>query len=71
MWTGDPAGKPQIEARCTTGAAGECRGVVSGIEDLRAADETLREIESGEGVPVPWERVKDKIGPEHEDPERP
>ncbi len=38
------------------------------LEDLRAADEALREIESGEDETVPWEQVKDRIGSEYEEP---
>ena len=39
------------------------------LEDLRAADEALREIESGEDELIPWEQVRDKIGSEYEGPE--
>ena len=39
------------------------------LEDLRAADETLRDIERGEDEPIPWEQVRDKIGSEYEGPE--
>lgn len=37
------------------------------LEDLRAADEALREIERGEDELVPWEQVRDRIGSEYED----
>ena len=38
------------------------------LEDLRAADETLAAIERGEEEPIPWEKVRDKIGSEYEEP---
>ena len=38
------------------------------LEDLRAADEALREIEQGEDELIPWEQVRDKIGSEYEGP---
>lgn len=41
------------------------------LEDLRAADEALAEIERGEGEPIPWEQVRDKIGSEYEEPKGP
>ncbi len=70
-----------MDARYITDEAGKLRGVIFGIEeyerllealedlqDLRAADEALREIERGEDTPVPWERIKDRIGTEYETP---
>jgi len=36
------------------------------LEDLRAADEALREIVRGEDELVPWEQVRDRIGSEYE-----
>ncbi len=39
------------------------------LEDLRAADEALREMERGKDELVPWEQVRDKIGSEYEGPE--
>ena len=44
-------------------------GALEDLEDLRAADEALREIERGEDELVPWEQVRDKIGSEYEGPE--
>ncbi len=41
------------------------------LEDLRAADEALQEIERGEDQPIPWEQVRDRIGSEYEGPEDP
>ena len=71
-----------MEARYITDEAGKRRGVILDIEeyerllealedleDLRAADEALREIERGEDAPVPWDQAKDKIGTEYEGPE--
>lgn len=49
----------------------EYERLLEDLEDLRAADEALREIESGEDEVVPWEQVKDKIGSEYEGPESP
>lgn len=70
-----------METRYVTDETGKLRGVILDIEeyerllealedleDLRAADEALREIESGEDELIPWEQVKDKIGTEYEDP---
>ena len=39
------------------------------LEDLRAADEALHEIERGEDELIPWEQVRDRIGTEYEGPE--
>ncbi len=70
-----------MEARYITDASGKRRGVIlsleeyqklledfEDLEDLRAADEALREIERGEEEPVPWEQVRDEIGSEYEGP---
>lgn len=70
-----------MEARYITDETGKRRSVILSIEeyekilealedleDLRAADEALREIERGEDVPVPWEQVEDRIGSEYEEP---
>lgn len=66
-----------MEALYITDAAGKRRSVILGIEeyekllaaledleDLRAADEALGEIERGEDVPVPWEQVKREMDQE-------
>ena len=71
-----------MDARSVTDETGKRRGVILDIEeyerllealedleDLRAADEALRKIEFGEDELIPWERVKDKIGTEYEEPE--
>lgn len=71
-----------MDARYITDETGKRRGVILDIEeyerllraledleDLRAADEALREIESGEDEVIPWEQVRGKIGSEYEDPE--
>jgi hypothetical protein len=41
------------------------------LEDLRSADEALTEIERGGDELIPWERVRDKIGLEYEEPKDP
>ena len=73
-----------MDARYITDETGKRRGVIleieeyerllealEDLEDLRAADETLRRIESGEDELIPWEQVKDKIGTEYEEPKSP
>lgn len=70
-----------MDARYITDETGKRRGVILDIEeyerllqaledleDLRAADQALREIESGKDELIPWEQVKDEIGTEYEDP---
>jgi predicted DNA-binding protein len=57
-----------MEARYITDETGKRRGVIldieeyerllEALEDLRAADEALREIESGEDELIPWEQAK-------------
>ncbi len=57
-----------MDARYITDETGKRRGVILDIEeyerllraleDLRAADEALREIERGEDELVPWEQAK-------------
>jgi len=69
--------RPKMDARYITDETGKRRGVILDIEeyerllealedlaDLRAADEALREIESGEDELIPWEQVKDEIAGE-------
>jgi hypothetical protein len=69
-----------MEARYITDASGKRRSVILSIEeyeklleafedlqDLRAADKALREIESGENELVPWGQVEGKIGSEYEE----
>jgi predicted DNA-binding protein len=76
--------KQKMGARYITDETGKRQGVIldleeyerllralEDLEDLRAADEALREIESGEDEPIPWEQVRDKIGSEYEGPENP
>lgn len=66
-----------MEARYITDETGKRRGVILDIEeyerllearedleDLRAADEALREIESGKDVPIPWEQAKKEMDEE-------
>ena len=66
-----------MDARYITDETGKRRGVILDIEeyerllealedleDLRAADEALREIESGEDVPIPWEQAKREMNEE-------
>ena len=66
-----------MDARYITDETGKRRGVILDIEeyerllqaledlaDLRAADEVLREIESGEDDLIPWEQAKREIGEE-------
>ncbi len=66
-----------MDARYITDETGKRRGVILDIEeyerllealedlaDLRAADEALREIESGEDELIPWEQAKREIGEE-------
>jgi PHD/YefM family antitoxin component YafN of YafNO toxin-antitoxin module len=69
--------RPKMDARYITDETGKRRGVILDIEeyerllealedlaDLRAADEALREIESGEDELIPWEQAKREIGEE-------
>ncbi len=69
-----------METRYITDEAGKRQSVILSVEeyeklleafedleDLRAADEALCEIERGEDEPVPWEQVKDEIGSEYEE----
>lgn len=37
------------------------------LEDIRVFDEAMAEQERGEDDPVPWEKVKDRIGSEFHD----
>ncbi len=73
-----------MDARYITDETGKRRGVILDIEeyerlleafedleDLRAADQALRKIESGEDELIPWEQVKNKIGTEYEGPKSP
>lgn len=73
-----------MDARYITDETGKRHGVILDIEeyerllraledleDLRAADDALRQIEHGEAVRVPWEQVRDKIGSEYEGPDSP
>ncbi len=73
-----------MDTRYIVDEAGKRRGVILDIkeyerlqqaledlEDLRAADEALAEIERGEDELVPWEQVKDEIGSEYGRPEDP
>lgn len=66
-----------MEARYITDETGKRRGVILDIEeyerllearedleDLRAADEALREIKSGKDVPIPWEQAKKEMDEE-------
>ena len=63
-----------MDARYITDETGKRRGVILDIEeyehllealedlaDLRAADEALREIASGEDELIPWEQAKREI----------
>ncbi len=67
-----------MDARYITDETGKRRGVILAIEeyerllralddleDLRAANQALREIESGEDELIPWERAKREMGEEH------
>lgn len=36
------------------------------LEDIRLFDEAMAERERGEDDPVPWEKVKNRIGSEYE-----
>ena len=38
------------------------------FEDTRAYDEAKAELERGEDEPIPWEKVKQEIGSEYEEP---
>jgi hypothetical protein len=64
-----------MDARYITDETGKRRGVILDIEeyerllraledleDLRAADEALREIEHGEDELIPWEQARREIG---------
>lgn len=41
------------------------------LEDLRLAEEARERMRRGEAEFVPWEEVKDQIGSEYEDSEKP
>ena len=69
-----------MDTRYVTDEKGERVGVILGIEeyerllealealeDLRAADEALREIERGEDEVIPWEQAKREIEEERAD----
>lgn len=69
-----------MDTRYVTDEKGERVGVILGIEeyerllealedleDLRAADEALREIERGEDEVIPWEQAKKEIEEERAD----
>ncbi len=68
-----------MEARYITDEAGKRRGVILGIEeyerlleafedlkDLRAADESLREIERGEGDLLPYSEAVEEMEKERQ-----
>ncbi|CAN5786910.1 hypothetical protein BH23ACT11_BH23ACT11_10150 [soil metagenome] len=40
------------------------------MEDIRLYDEAKAELERGEDEFVPWDKVKERIGTEYEDPSR-
>lgn len=69
-----------MDTRYVTDEKGERVGVILGIEeyerllealealeDLRAANEALREIERGEDEVIPWEQAKKEIEEERAD----
>lgn len=41
------------------------------LEDIRLYDEAKVKLERGEDELIPWEKVKEQIGSEYEDPEDP
>jgi hypothetical protein len=45
--------------------------VLEEIEDVRLYDEAKVKLERGEDELIPWEKVKEQIGSEYEDPEDP
>jgi predicted DNA-binding protein len=69
--------RPEIKARYITDETGRRQSVILSIEeyerllealetleDLRAADEALREIERGEDELIPWEQAKREMDEE-------